>query len=78
MLLISSVKTLFLSLLNLCRVFDIDLLFLTNYLFFSRLSMLILFFFRYFILSAVFIIVKFKLCLLLFYPHILTASLTIY
>ena len=50
-LLISSVKTLFLSLLNLCFVFNFDLLFfMTSSWLFLRLYVLILFFYWYFIL----------------------------
>ena len=53
-LLISSVKTLCFSFLNLYSVFNMDLLFLMNFSrFFVRLSMLILFFSRYFILLSI-------------------------
>ena len=55
-LLISSVKTLCLSLLNLYFVFNIDLLFLMNY--FLRLSMSIWFFSRWFVLFSVWVASK--------------------
>ena len=51
-LLIYSVKTLCLLLINLCYIFNIDLVFLMTCLRFLRLSMLILFFSRYFILLS--------------------------
>ena len=83
-LLISSVKTLYLSLLNLCCVFNIGLFFLWIFITFSE-TMLVLLFARWFILfssgvaskqllwfsNLIFLFMTLFLCLLLFYLHYL-------